>query len=62
MADLPVVQVLPQFEDRIQSDWQQQYDDAMRLCYLFQYEGTTYRAYPMDGLNHEFVQRIQRCI
>lgn len=62
MPDLTVVKTLPQFEDRIESSWQQQYDDHDRLCYLFQYEGTTYRAYPMDQVDHEFVLRIERCM
>ena len=62
MPDLAVVQVLPQFEDRIQSDWQQQYDANDRLCYVFAYQGAAYRAYPMDQADHEFVQRIERCM
>lgn len=61
MPDLPVVTKLPEFEDRIPASWQQQYDDRDRLCYLFEYNGCAYRAYPRDGIDHNYVGRIQRC-
>lgn len=62
MADLPVVQSLPQFEDRIDPSWHQQYDANDRMCYVFAYQGCAYRAYPIDKPGHEFVQRIERCM
>ncbi len=61
MADLPVVTKLPEFEDRIGSTWRQEYDANGRMCYMFEYKGCAYRAYPLSGIDKEYVMRIQRC-
>lgn len=62
MADLPVVQSLPQFEDKIDRSWHQQYDADDRLCYVFSYQGEAYKAYPMSGIDQDYIQRIERCM
>lgn len=61
MADLPVVTKLPEFEDRIGSTWHQRYDADEQLCYVFEYQGAAYKAYPLSGIDQEYVMRIQRC-
>lgn len=61
MPDLSVVTKLPEFKDRMGADWQQQYDAKHHLCYLFEYNGCAYRAYPLDDIDHNYVGRIQRC-